>query len=89
MGALGSDVAIESSDIVLMKDNLSALVDAVKISKKTNKIVTQNIVFSLGIKIAIMVLGVFGLSTLWMAVFADVGVTLLAVLNSLRVNKIK
>ncbi len=89
MGALGSDVAIESSDIVLMKDNLSALVDAVKISKKTNKIVTQNIVFSLGIKIAIMVLGLFGLSTLWMAVFADVGVTLLAVLNSLRVNKIK
>lgn len=89
MGALGSDVAIESSDIVLMKDNLSALVDALKISKKTNKIVTQNIVFSLGIKVLIMLLGVFGLSTLWMAVFADVGVTLLAVLNSLRVNKIK
>ena len=89
MGALGSDVAIESSDIVLMKDNLSALVDALKISKKTNKIVTQNIVFSLGIKVLIMLLGVFGLSTLWMAVFADVGVTLLAVLNSLRVNEIK
>ena len=89
MGALGSDVAIESSDIVLMKDNLSALVDALKISKKTNKIVTQNIVFSLGIKVLIMLLGVFGLSSLWMAVFADVGVTLLAVLNSLRVNKIK
>ena len=89
MGALGSDVAIESSDIVLMKDNLSALVDALKISRKTNKIVTQNILFSLGIKTLIMLLGVFGLSTLWMAVFADVGVTLLAVLNSLRVNKIK
>ena len=89
MGALGSDVAIESSDIVLMKDNLSALVDALKISKRTNKIVTQNIVFSLAIKAGIMLLGVFGLSTLWMAVFADVGVTLLAVLNSLRVNKVK
>ena len=89
MGALGSDVAIESSDIVLMKDNLNALVDALKISKRTNKIVTQNIVFSLAIKSGIMLLGVFGLSTLWMAVFADVGVTLLAVLNSLRVNKIK
>ena len=89
MGALGSDVAIESSDIVLMKDNLSALVDAFKISKRTNKIVTQNIIFSLVIKASIMLLGVFGLSTLWMAVFADVGVTLLAVLNALRVNKIK
>lgn len=89
MGALGSDVAIESSDIVLMNDNLEALIDAFKIANKTNKIVKQNIIFSLTIKIAIMVLGLFGLSSLWMAVFADVGVTLLAVLNSLRINKIK
>ena len=87
MGGLGSDAAIESSDVVLMKDNLDSLIDALKIAKKTRKIVLQNIIFSLAIKSIIMVLGAIGISTLWMAVFADVGVTLLAVLNSLRVMK--
>ena len=87
MGGLGSDAAIESSDVVLMKHNLDSIIDALKNEKKTRKIVLQNIIFSLAVKSIIMVLGAIGISTLWMAVFADVGVTLLAVLNSLRVMK--
>ena len=84
MGGLGSDAAIEAADIVLMKDDINALVDAINVSKKTNKILWQNIVFALGIKILVMVLGTFGIANMWTAVFADVGVTIIAIINSTR-----
>ena len=84
MGGIGSDAAIEAADIVLMKDDINALVDAINISKKTNKILWQNIVFALGIKILVMVLGTFGIANMWTAVFADVGVTIIAIINSTR-----
>ena len=84
MGAIGSDAAIEASDIVLMTDEPYKIVKAIKISKKTKQIVTQNIVFALGTKLLIMALGTFGLSSMWMAIFADVGVALIAVLNATR-----
>ena len=85
MGAIGSDAAIEASDVVLMTDEPSKIVKAMKISRKTKHIVTQNIVFALGTKLIIMALGTVGLSSMWMAIFADVGVALIAVLNSTRV----
>ncbi|MGB9813314.1 MAG: heavy metal translocating P-type ATPase [Thermovenabulum sp.] len=85
MGGLGSDAAIEASDIVLMTDEPSKLVKAIKIARYTKRIVVENIVFSLGVKALILILGAFGSATMWEAVFADVGVALLAVLNSLRV----
>jgi len=84
MGALGSDAAIEASDIVLMNDEPSRLIDAIMIAKKTRKIVWQNIVFALGVKAAVLILGASGAATMWEAVFADVGVALVAVLNALR-----
>ncbi len=84
MGALGSDAAIEAADVVIMDDKPSRLAEAISISKKTLGIVYENIVFSLGVKFAIMILGIFGLANMWAAVFGDVGVTVLAVLNSLR-----
>ena len=84
MGGIGSDAAIEAADIVLLKDDINALVDAINISKKTNKILWQNIVFALGIKILVMVLGTFGIANMWTAVFADVGVTIIAIINSTR-----
>ena len=85
MGAIGSDAAIEASDVVLMTDEPSKIGKAIRISKKTKTIVTQNIVFALGTKLLIMALGTVGLSSMWMAIFADVGVALIAVLNSTRV----
>lgn len=88
MGGIGSDAAIEAADVVLMKDKPLALVDAIKIGRKTNKILWQNIVFSLVIKVGVLILGTFGIATMWEAVFADVGVTLIAVLNSMRALKI-
>lgn len=87
MGQLGSDAAIEASDIVIMKDDLSSIDDALKISHKTKEIVLQNIVFAIGIKVIIMILGTFGLSSMWMAIFADVGVALIAILNAMRILK--
>ena len=84
MGGLGSDAAIEASEVVLMRDDLSLLPLAKKISRRTKRIVLQNIVFSIAIKIVVMVLGVFNLIPLGLAVFADVGVMMLAVLNSFR-----
>lgn len=84
MGGIGSDAAIEAADIVLMKDDINALVDAINVSKKTNKILWQNIVFALGIKILVMVFGTFGIANMWTAVFADVGVTIIAIINSTR-----
>lgn len=85
MGGVGSDAAIEAADVVLMKDKIESISDAIRISRKTNKILWQNIIFSLFIKVAVMILVVAGLTNMWAAVFADVGVTLLAVLNSMRI----
>lgn len=85
MGGVGSDAAIEAADVVLMKDNIDSISDAIKISRKTNKILWQNIIFSLCVKIIVMILVVLGLTNMWAAVFADVGVTLLAVINSMRI----
>ncbi len=87
MGSLGSDAAIEASDLVLASDNLSALPKAVKAAKKTRKIVTENIVFSIVVKVALMALSVAGFIPLWAAVLGDVGVMLLAVLNSMRMRR--
>ena len=89
MGSIGSDAAIEASDVVLMHDNLSKIVVAIKIAKVTQSIVKFNILFALGFKLLMLVLATFGFASIWMAVFADVGVTLLAVLNSLRIMKIQ
>ncbi|MDR1579050.1 MAG: cadmium-translocating P-type ATPase [Synergistaceae bacterium] len=84
MGGVGSDAAIEAADIVLMTDEPSKIVDAIRIAKKTRTIVWQNIIFSLGVKGVILVLGAIGMASMWEAVFGDVGVTLIAVLNSMR-----
>lgn len=84
MGGLGADAAIEAADIVIMTDEPYKVSTAIKISKKTMKIVRENIAFSITIKIAVLILSAFGLSTMWEAVFADVGVSILAILNSLR-----
>jgi Cd2+/Zn2+-exporting ATPase len=88
MGGVGSDAAIEAADVVLMTDEPSKIVDAIRIAKKTRSIVWQNIVFSLGVKGIILVLGALGAATMWEAVFGDVGVTLIAVLNSMRAMKV-
>lgn len=87
MGGIGSDAAIEAADVVLMKDNLLALKEAILLARKTNKILWQNIIFSLGVKFLVLLMAVFGLANMWEAVFADVGVTLIAVLNSMRALK--
>jgi Cd2+/Zn2+-exporting ATPase len=87
MGGVGSDAAIEASDIVLMEDNPIKIDTALDISKKTRAIVMQNIIFALGIKLLIMILGVLGDATMWEAIFADVGVALIAILNSMRILK--
>lgn len=89
MGGLGSDAAIEAADVVLMTDELSRIPVAVKIARRTLKIIRQNIVLALGIKALVLVLAAFGFSTMWEAVFADVGVSVLAILNSLRVLNVK
>ena len=87
MGGLGSDAAIEAADVVIMTDEPSKIAQGIKISKKTYKIVWQNIIFALGIKIIVMVLGATGIASMWDAVFADVGVALIAVLNAMRIKK--
>ena len=87
MGGLGSDAAIEAADAVIMDDKPSKIVKAILIAKKTMSIVKQNIVFALGIKALFLILGAFGIITMWGAVFADTGVALLAVINSLRALK--
>ena len=89
MGALGSDAAIEASDIVIMDDDLEKLNTAITISQKTLKIVKENIYFALTIKILFLILGALGLSNMMMAVFADVGVSIIAILNAMRTLKIK
>ena len=89
MGAMGSDAAIEAADIVLMNDNIESLPTAVRISKKTHAIVMQNIVFAIGIKVLIMILTAIGIGNMWIAVFGDVGVAVLAILNATRAMRIK
>lgn len=84
MGAVGSDAAIEAADVVLMDDNPMKVAESIRISRRTLRIVVQNIVFAIGIKLAMLLLGALGIAGMWEAVFADVGVTVLAVLNSLR-----
>jgi len=84
MGGLGADAAIEAADVVLMRDDLSKLAAAVRVSRRTLSIVKQNIVLSIGLKVLMMGLGALGIVGMWGAVFADVGVTILAVLNSMR-----
>lgn len=87
MGGVGSGSAIEASDIVVMTDSIDRIDCAINISKKTSKIIKQNLIFSIGVKIVVLVLSVFGVANMWEAVFADVGATLITVLNSLRILK--
>ncbi len=85
MGGVGSDAAIEASDIVLMTDRLTSISDVIKVAKRTRTIVTQNIIFALSIKVIVLILGLLGIANMWLAIFADVGVSLIAVMNSIRV----
>ena len=89
MGAMGSDAAIEASDIVLMDDDPGKIPKAIKISKKCMRIVNQNIWFSIGVKMVCLILGAVGLANMWIAVFADVGVMVIAVLNAIRCLSLK
>lgn len=85
MGGVGSESAIEASDVVIMTDNISKIVDAIDISKKTCKIIKQNLAFAIGVKVAVLILSTLGFSNMWQAIFADVGVTLITILNTLRI----
>ena len=87
MGGLGSDAAIEAADVVLMDDKPSKIALAIRIARRTLKIARQNVWFAIGVKVAVLILATFGLATMWLAVFADVGVTVLAVLNAMRALK--
>ncbi|EEB36138.1 hypothetical protein ANHYDRO_00976 [Anaerococcus hydrogenalis DSM 7454] len=89
MGAMGSDAAIEAADVILMDDDPLKISTAIKISKKCLKIVKENIYFSIGVKIIVLVLGALGFASMWAAIFADVGVTFIAVLNAMRCMYIK
>jgi len=89
MGGIGSDAAIEAADVVIMNDNPAKIATAISIARKTRQIVIQNIVFALGVKLLIMVLAFFGITSIWFAIFADVGVALLALLNAMRAMYIK
>jgi len=88
MGAMGSDAAIEAADVVLMDDSPRGVVRAIRVARRTMRIVYQNIAFALGVKGAILLLGALGISGMWAAVFADVGVCVLAVLNATRALRI-
>jgi Cd2+/Zn2+-exporting ATPase len=88
MGGMGSDAAIEIADVVLQTDRLSGIADAIRIAKVTKRIVMQNIVLAIGFKLIVMLLGAIGFVSLWVAVFADVGVALLAILNAVRILRI-
>ena len=85
MGALGSDAAIEASDIVLTDDNLMKIPAAIKLAGKTVAIVKQNVVLAIGVKFAVLILSAFGFANMWAAVFADVGVAVIAILNAMRI----
>ena len=84
MGAMGSDAAIEAADVVLMDDNPQKVAEAIRMARRTRRIVIQNIVFAIGVKFLMLLAGAFGVADMWEAVFADVGVTVLAVLNAFR-----
>uniref|UniRef100_UPI002582B4CB HAD-IC family P-type ATPase n=1 Tax=uncultured Streptococcus sp. TaxID=83427 RepID=UPI002582B4CB len=88
MGGLGSDVAIEAADVVVMNDRLSKIAQAIKIARKTITIARENIVFSIGIKVLVLILASLGLANMWLAIFADVGVTVLATLNAMQTMKL-
>lgn len=88
MGGIGADAAIEAADVVIMTDELTKIAQAIKISKKTMKIVKQNIVFALVVKVLVLILGALGIANMWLAVFADVGVSMLAILNSMKPLKV-
>ena len=87
MGGIGSESAIEASDVLIMTDNISKIINAIKISKKTCGIIKQNLIFSIGVKVLILILSIFGIGGMWQAVFADVGVTIITVFNTLRILK--
>ena len=89
MGGLGADSAIEAADIVIMTDEPSKIVKAIKLSKKTMRIVKENIIFAIGVKVFVLILAALGISTMWQAVFADVGVSIMAILNALRALRVK
>ena len=88
MGAMGSDAAIEAADIVLMDDDPRKIAKAIDISRKTLRIVRQNIVFALGVKLVVLLLGALGMANMWEAVFADVGVSVIAIINAMRAMRI-
>ena len=89
MGGLGADSAIEAADIVIMTDEPSKLANAIKISKKTMQIVKENIIFAITVKILVLLLSAVGIATMWAAVFADVGVSVIAIINALRILRVK
>ena len=89
MGGIGSDAAIEAADVVIMGDEISKVPQAILIARKTHQIVWQNIIFALGVKGIILVMGAFGIASMWEAVFGDVGVALIAVLNASRILRVK
>lgn len=89
MGGLGSDAAIEAADVVIMTDEPSKIAAAMRISRRTLRIVRQNIVFALGVKALVLILGAMGNASMWTAVFADVGVSVIAILNAVRALKVK
>jgi Cd2+/Zn2+-exporting ATPase len=89
MGGLGSDVAIETADVVIQTDQPGKIAKAIKIGRSTRKIVWQNIALAFGVKALVLILGAGGLATMWEAVFADVGVALLAILNAIRLQRME
>ncbi len=89
MGAMGSDAAIEAADVVLMDDDPMKIAKAIRISRKCLRIVYQNIVFAIGVKLICLLLGAFGIANMWLAIFADVGVMIIAVLNAIRALFVK
>ena len=84
MGGIGSDAAVEAADVVIMEDEPSKIVDTIQIARKTMRIVRQNIVFAIGVKVLVLVLVAFGYASMWAAVFGDVGVSVLAIINAMR-----
>ena len=87
MGGVGASSAIEASDVVIMTDEIEKIITGIRISNKTNRIIKENLVFSIGIKILVLLLTILGISDMWEAVFADVGVTLITIFNTLRILK--
>ena len=89
MGGVGSALAIEASDVVIMTDELQKIVTGIKISKYTTKIIKQNLIFAIGVKILVLILSALGIASMWQAVFADTGVTLITIINTTRILKSK